>query len=90
MNCCWQNPLCELAALSKGKNVSLTKAEYEREYANALERLEQMGHHIGNPYRSLDGVRIVRVDKFSWTDDAVFEEVWGKDRAAAIAVAQTA
>ncbi len=69
--------------------MSLTKTEYEQEYANALEHLRQLKHRIGNPYRS-HGVRLVRVDNFSWTDDAVFEEVWGKDRAAAMAVAQTA
>ena len=55
--------------------VSLTKNEYKKEYRNALGCLKQLGHHIGTPYRSHDGVRIVRVDKFSWTDDAVFEEV---------------
>ena len=58
------------------KSLSLTKFEYEQEYANALEHFNQLGHQIGNPYRS-QGVRLVRVDKFSWTDDAVFEEVWG-------------
>jgi hypothetical protein len=72
------------------KNVSLTRNEYEQAYADALECLKQLGHQIGNPYRAHDGVRLVRVDRFSWADDAVFEEAWGKDRAAAIAAAQTA
>ena len=64
--------------------MSLTRIEYEQEYVNALAHLRQTGHQVGTPYRS-HGLRLVRVDKFSWTDDVVFEEVWGKYRAAAMA-----
>ena len=68
--------------------VSITKKEYDEEYIHALDYLVQHGHRIGNPYVSLDGVHVVRVDNFPWTDDAVFEEAWGQKQAAAIAAAR--
>jgi hypothetical protein len=63
----------------------MTKEEYEQQYSDAIYSLEQRGHQIGSPYFSHDGVRAIRVDNFAWTDDAVFEEAWGKEIAAAIA-----
>ena len=63
----------------------MTKEEYEREYKAAISSLKQHGHRVGSPYVSRDGVRSVRVDNFPWTDDAVFEEAWGKEQSAAIA-----
>jgi hypothetical protein len=62
----------------------MTKEKYEQEYSVAISSLEQRGHQIGNPYLSRDWVRVVRVDNFPWTDDAVFEEAWGKEKAAAL------
>ena len=56
----------------------MTKEEYEKEYSAAIDSLEQRGHRVGSPYVSQYGVRSVRIDGFPWTDDAVFEEVWGK------------
>jgi hypothetical protein len=63
----------------------MTNEEYEQKYFDAVDFLKQRGHQIGDPYLSHDGVRTVRIDNFPWRDDAVFEEAWGKEMAAAIA-----
>jgi hypothetical protein len=68
----------------------VTKKEYDQEYIHALDYLVQQGHRVGSPYVSRDGVRVVRVDNFPWTDDAVFEEAWGKEQATAIAAGRPA
>jgi hypothetical protein len=67
----------------------MTKEEYKKEYSAAIDSLEQRGHRVGSPYVSQYGERSVRIDGFPWTDDAVFEEVLGKEKAAAIAIAET-
>jgi len=63
----------------------MTEEEYEQKYSDAIYFLTQRGHRIGDPYLSHHGARTVRIDNFPWTDDAVFEEAWGKEMAAAIA-----
>jgi hypothetical protein len=62
----------------------VTKKEYDQEYIHALEYLVRQGHRVGSPYHSCDGIRVVRIDNFPWTDDVVFEQVRGKEIAAAI------
>ena len=53
-----------------------------------LSYLDAWGSETAFPfpgYLSPHGVRSIRVDRFPWTDDAVFEEVLGKERTAALA-----
>ena len=95
LSCCYpetHRPWVRLLGVDRSQfdQVPMIKEEYEKEYNAAIDSMERLGHRVGSSSVSLYGVRWVRVDSFPWMDDAVFEEVWGKEKAAAIAIAETA
>jgi hypothetical protein len=62
----------------------MTEQDYQSRYQEAFEELKARGVRVGEPFFTHDGLRVVRVSNFPYTDHAVFAEVWGKQTADSI------
>jgi len=59
----------------------LTRGEYERLYAEALEVVGGKIPNVGQPETMPDGTRFVRVGGMRCNDEFVFRLAWGKETA---------